>query len=100
MSNVTENVNEGTFVFALNGLFEIYTNRLKAYDFDIAFNKTYFEQDLLSYFGKDLHEQKVGRNIKLVFSKGFQQPHFVNVNVKMILNIYTTAGSYVSRCKF
>ena len=63
MSDMTENVIEGTFFFAINDLFEVYTNSLK----------TYFKQDILFYFGKDLHEQKVGRNIKLVFSEGFQK---------------------------
>ena len=73
MSDKTEKVIEGIFVFALNDLCEIYTNRLKAYDIDIAFNKTYFKQDILSHFGKVSHEQKVGRNMKLVSSEGFQQ---------------------------
>ena len=73
MADITEKVIGGTFVFGLNDLFGIYTNRLKAYDFDIAFNRTYFKRDILSYFGGDLHEQNVERNIKLVFSEGFQQ---------------------------
>ena len=73
MADITEKVIGGTFVFGLNDLFGIYTNRLKAYDFDIAFNRTYFKRDILSYFGEDLHEQNVERNIKLVFSEGFQK---------------------------
>ena len=65
MSDITEKVIESTFVFALNALFEIY--------FYIAFNKTNFKQDMLFYFDKDLHEQKVRWNKKLAFSEGFQQ---------------------------
>ena len=66
-------VEEGTFLFKLTQIHNMYEKRLNDFDLDISFNKTRLKEQLLTHFrDSGLQEQSDGKCTILAFPEGIQ----------------------------
>ncbi len=67
--NIEDSIRNGTYLFKLKDLFNMFTNRLQALGITKTINKTRLKEDIMSNFLGHCTEETDGKNITLVFKE-------------------------------
>ena len=73
ISNIEDNIENGTYLFKLKDLHAMFTNRLQALGITKTINKTRLKDDIMGNFLGHCVEETDGKNTILVFKQGLKK---------------------------